>query len=142
MKKLLLASIVLSTFALSVTLVQISCSKSNAQQNRPSTPTDQLSKIIYFTDYGSPNVKVWTANYDGSNPVQVPIVLPANVIFDPTINTQMLKISPDGQTIFFSGFDTTQPTVKTSIYSCDASGNNVRLVVTSPTSSILFGEAY
>ena len=138
MKKLLLGSIVLSVFALSVTLVQMSCSKSQA------SPLDnpQLGKIVYFTEYASPTTRLWIANYDGTNATIVPLVLPTNVVFDPTVNTQTLRVSPNGQTIFFSAFNTTQPTLKTSIYSCDASGNNVRLVVTSTSSSVFLGQAY
>ena len=141
MKKLLLGSIVLSAFALSITLVQISCSKSDAQQNRTMAPTGQLNKIIYFTDYPGPNAKIWIANYDGTGATQIPVVLPTNVEYDQTVNTQTLRISPDGQTIFFSATDKTQPLFNASIYSCDASGNNVRLVVTS-TTAIFLGQAY
>ena len=142
MKKLLLGSIVLSTFALSVTLVQMSCSKLDAQQNRPLTPTEQLNKIIYFTEYESANPKIWIANYDGTGAIQVPLVLPANIKFDATVNYRTLRISPDGQTIFFAATDKTQPLFNSSIYSCERSGKNVKLVLTSPTGPVFFGQAY
>ena len=57
MKKLFLGTIVLSAFAFSIILVQMSCSKLEAQQNKPTSATGQLNKIVYFTAYGTPNAK-------------------------------------------------------------------------------------
>ena len=130
MKKLLMSAAVLLLFALSILILQISCSKSEAGP----TSVTQLNKIVYTVNWGTPNIQIWTANYDGSSPTQVPIVLPPNIKIDGNANYYSIKISPDGQTIFFSTYDASvSPTYSTAIYSCSITGANVTEVI--PTSA-------
>jgi len=138
MKKLLLGSIIMCIAAISISIFQISCSKVTANPIN----TTQTGKIIYFTEYPTTNAKLWIANYDGTNATLIPLTLPPNVVYDNSVNYQTLRISPDGQTIFFSARDITLPANKPAIYSCDISGNNVTLIVSSPLGGIYLGQAF
>ena len=138
MKKILLGSLILCIAAISISIFQISCSKVTAN---PLNVT-QTGKIIYFTEYYTVNAKMWIANYDGTNATQIPLTLPPNVVYDNSVNYQTLRISPDGQKIFFSARDNTLPVNKPAIYSCDISGNNVTLIVSSPLGGIYLGQAF
>lgn len=66
MKNLFKGAIVLALFAMAFALVQVSCSKSNAQPS--SQGLNQLNKIIYmkYLPNGGAGT-IWVANYDGSN---------------------------------------------------------------------------
>ena len=119
MKKLLMGSVILCLFSLSIVLNQTSCSKSEAQN---STLDGQLNKIIY-TNFDN---EIWISDYDGSNAVKVNLALPANVIFESSLPRMSVKMSPDGKKIFFSGTNTA--TTESGIYSSDISGNNVAIV--------------
>jgi hypothetical protein len=126
MKKLLMGSIVLTLFAMSIFLVQTSCSKSNAQVN---SSTNQVGKIVFLKGEGIYST-IWTANNDGTNQVLVPITLPVNVVMDASVSSKSLSVSPDGQKIFFTALDTTVSTARVlSIYSCDLNGSNFGVVV-------------
>lgn len=127
MKKLLMGTIVLCGFALSISLVQISCSKSDAQ-NRPAD-VPQQNKIIYLRDLAAGERQIWISNYDGSGAAPIPLSLPATVEFDRNVQTASLSVSPDGQTIFFTAVEDNGTTRRLNIYSCDMSGNNLTAVV-------------
>lgn len=96
MKNLLLGAIVLLIFSLSLLIIQSSCSKSEA---RPPSVLNQLDKLIYKTD----DRKLWICNYDGSNATQINLTLPSGVVVDWNYPRFSIKLSPDGQRIFFSG---------------------------------------
>jgi hypothetical protein len=123
MRKLLLGSIALCIFAISITLVQVSCSKSNAN------PLDQpqLGKIVYET-----GDKIWIANYDGTNANPIPIVLPTNIRLCFNTPATSLTTSPDGQTIFFSCTNTSYSNYTAELYSCSINGGNATLVIAIP----------
>lgn len=128
MKNLLLGAIILFLFSAAIVLVQTSCSKTTAQ-----TPTsqDQLNKIVYVTR----DARIWTANYDGTNATEIMIALPANIKVDMSLPNMSIKLSPDGQKLFFNAIDTASRNNSTtgifdkSIYSCDISGGNVAPVI-------------
>ena len=117
MKKLLMSAVILFLFSISVLIVQTSCSKSEAQQT-PDSAT-QIGKLIYVNFNG----EMWTSNYDGTNAVQIILALPPNVNLDLTTPRMSVKMSPDGQKIFFSGQNSV--TSETGFYSCDINGTNV-----------------
>jgi hypothetical protein len=120
MKKLLMGTIILFLFSISIVIVQTSCSKSEAQTGQPNQNSlNQLNKILYVNFNG----EVWTSNYDGTNATQVIIALPINVNLELSTPRFSVKLSPDGQKIFFSGSNSA--TNESGIYSCDISGNNV-----------------
>ena len=128
-----MGAVVLSTFAIALCLVQISCSKSDAQ----SRPTDisQIGKIIFLKNWGT-TAQIWTANYDGSNPTQVPITLPLNVNIDMNVTSFALSISPDGQKIFFTANNYSSATPTNEIYSCDINGANLVSIASGAVSRV------
>ena len=145
MKKLLMGAIVLSLFALSICLIQISCSKSNAQQNRP-TDNPQLNKIVFikFPNPSTNQIEIWTANFDGTNALQIPIAMPAGMGICATYGIAQVRTSPDGQTVFFAAASTgPSPAVWSAIYACNIDGSNVREVVAGTnTAHVLLGSSY
>jgi len=141
MKKILLGSIVLCLFAVSIVLVEVSCSKSKA------TPLEnsQINRIVYLKMPNSGNKEIWTANYDGSNAVQVPIALPPDVNISGELGTTQVRLSPDGQTVFFTGeLRNSSLEFYDQIYACDINGSNLRVAVSNPNNSghIKLGGAY
>jgi Tol biopolymer transport system component len=124
MKKLALASVVLFMFASSIVLVQISCSKINAQP----TSTQQLNKVLFSTvgDWTDPQHRseFWIMNYDGSNLTRIIPNLPAGVSINANGLNAQAALSPDGLKLFFRGIETASQ--QNGIYSCDISGNNVQ----------------
>jgi Tol biopolymer transport system component len=141
MKNLLFGTIVLIVFALAFALVQVSCSKSNAQT--PTSNLSQLDKIVFvkwnptITDLPT----IWTANADGTNAVQIPITLPAGTTISFDLYNLSVKLSPDGQKIFFGATDTTGGFHF--IYSCNIDGSNVTKICQGGTNEyVRLGGAY
>lgn len=139
MKNLLLGAILLFLFSISVVVIQTSCSKSNAQSP---TSQEQINKIIYITR----DRRIWTANYDGTNATTVNIALPPNILVDMQIPNMSVRLSPDGQKIFFNAIDTSSRDASTSgvfarsIYSCDISGSNAVPVIVQPPGQNMLDE--
>jgi hypothetical protein len=143
MKNLLLGSIILTLFAVSFSLIQISCSKTTAQTT--SLNLTQLDKVIYAKTSatgGGGNPQVWTANYDGTNAIQIPIALSPTTNIANDLNSFSLRLSPDGQKIFFMGYETSTTPYTAGLYSCNIDGSNVQIVVSSTTEIIKLGGAY
>ena len=138
MKKLLMGTACLSLFAIALTIIQMSCSKTTAQSS-PTSPT-QVSKILYTSQAGG-NYKLWTANYDGTNATQINIALPAGVTLDFGSSDFSIYLSPDGQKIFFFGGNPVSPGAN-SLYSCNIDGSNVLAVKTSSTELLHLYGAY
>lgn len=138
MKKLLQASIVLFLFSASIALVQVSCSKSHAQPTQ--VGLNLLNKILFTKKVLSPgnSIEIWVADYDGSNQRHIPITFPAGVELNTTNEKATPRMSPDGQTIFFVGMNTTNSTW--AIYSCGIAGGAAQEIITSPTQT--FFEIY
>lgn len=126
MKNLLKSTLYISVFALAGILFQISCS--NSDQNL-STNSNPVGKIIYLKQVSttspgggtSTNISLCTCNYDGSNETPINVLLPAGVQIATGYLESNVKISPDGQKIFFV---TENSAGYKSIYSSDISGNN------------------
>ena len=144
MKKLLMGAISLLIFASAVCILQVSCSKSNAQN----TPLDnsQLNKIIFLKmpNPATGQTEVWTSNLDGSNASQIPIVLPTGVVFCNVHGIASVKLSPDGQTIVFTAMGA-DPTTDfwSALYSCNIDGTNVRQIVPGAYAAhVVLGGAY
>ena len=138
MKKLLLGSITLLIFATSVLIIQVSCSKTVA---RPLDNITPIGKII-FTKYSS-DLQIWTANYDGTGASQVPIVLPADVEMSlDNLTNSLIRLSPDGQKIFFQAHETRKAGSFNSIYSCNVDGSNVAKIIDSDPAILKLGGAY
>jgi Tol biopolymer transport system component len=131
MKNFLKTSLYLVAFAFAGIIFQISCSNSeniNSVQN--------IGKLVYLKQLSGAPIEIWSANSDGSSQTQIPISLPANVEFSSINNNRAsVKISPDGQKIFFIGFNNT--TNISSIYSCDFDGNNLQEIISGGNSTVL-----
>ena len=143
MKNLFLGSIILLIFTISFSLVQISCSKTTAQNS--SQNVNQLNKVIYSKSGitgGGAEPQIWISNYDGTNATQVPIALSATTHIASDLNTFSIRLSPDGQKIFFMGYETSTTPYTITLYSCNIDGSNVQTVTSSNTEQIRFGGAY
>jgi len=127
MKKILLSTIVLTAFALSIFLFQISCKKEAKAQVQ--TVQNQQNKIIYVKWGQTPTI--CTANYDGSNEQQINIAIPANYQIE-----TLASISPDRKTIFFA--ISTANSTNEILYKCNIDGSNVALVSNNATDSISY----
>lgn len=144
MKKLLISAIILTLFAISLTLVQISCSKSGAEPGKNNAITaNQLNKVVFSKDLASGGCELWTVNYDGSNLSRIPVKMPADFYIENNNNANAVRLSPDGQTVFFVGnFTNITPGTRSSIYACNIDGSNFRLVVQGESQLMRLGGAY
>jgi hypothetical protein len=117
MKNFLRTSLYLTVFALAGILFQISCSADSNSTN--STPVGRL--IYYKHTNGTPYPLIYTSNYDGTNETLVNVTLPAGyIVSTDSMNLPQLRISPDGQMIFFIITDSTTR----KLYSCTITGAN------------------
>ena len=114
-------------FALTFPVIFLAGCKKNDTSPKPVitiTPPAQQNKIVYLDYLIGPNTyTLWTANYDGSGAQQVNIAMPAKV----KLGGGLPKISLDDKNIYFNGISTVDNV--SSIYSCDMTGNNVKLLV-------------
>ena len=126
MKKLLLSSACLLIFAISILLIQISCSKTDAQMR----PTDNttIGKIV-FGRIVAGQFEIWSANYDGSNASKIQIDLPQDVYLVSNVDSKGVKVSPDGQKLFFIAATTVNNYQRSSVYSCNLDGTNAQLII-------------
>jgi hypothetical protein len=144
MKKILLSTIILTSFALSLILVQISCKKEVIAQ--VTSNTTQQNKILFLKQFYAGSginydyAEIWTAGYDGSAPKKINITLPTNMV----IAMVEPKISPDGKTMFFDAVQTngTTQTGGWSIYACNIDGSNVHQVIPVTDKSYVISAAY
>lgn len=96
MKKLLMGSVALSCIAVSLTILQLSCSKSEAQNQTASVM--QINKLL-ISRY-VPTTTISIANYDGTNESIIPLNIPAGFTLFNDLWSQP-KLSPDGQKLFY-----------------------------------------
>jgi hypothetical protein len=115
MKKLLYSSIVLTVFSLSIILFQISC-----QEEAVAKETAVQNKFLY--SIAKSPWQYWIANTDGSNPVQIPISLPASL--NPAGSG---RLTPDGQTLIFPVWKT--GTDDYFVYSVSINGSNLKKII-------------
>jgi len=130
-----MSSVVLAAFSISMLFFQMSCKKDANAQTGGNTPA-QLNKLIYTKRLTSTTAEIWTSNYDGTNQAKVNITIPSGIML------ANARLSPDGQTIFFEGVNTS--TFLNDIYSCKIDGSNVQRIVDGSTTpqGILLGGAY
>jgi hypothetical protein len=169
MKRLLLGSVTLTLFAISVTVFQISCQKDAQAQTTtytlPPATTTTLGGVIIgnglsVTSNGTLSVnstgvsqqnkfifaksvsgvtEIWIANYDGTNAQRINIIVPTGLRIDGDRGPQ---ISPDRQRIFFLMGNFTTGT-SYSIYSCKLDGSDlIRVIDGTGTSFIIPGSVY
>lgn len=172
MKKILLGSIVLTIFSLSIILFQFSCQKEATAQTTPYTlptaTTSTLGGIIVGTGLSVTNNGVLSVTNSTGGLQQLNKIVyqkyytsgateiwTAN--YDGTGQTKLnitlstgltidedgsVKLSPDGQTVFFDVIEIAAPVYR-GIYSCKIDGTNVRQIVAPGTAeSAGIGGAY
>jgi hypothetical protein len=131
MKKLLMGSFVLMFFAISVSLVQMSCSKEAIAQGNTST---QLNKLLYIKSISNTTHEIWISNYDGTGQTKVNILLPAGIVFSVGLSP---KLSPDCKKLFFAAGPSypSDPGVSANadIYSCNIDGTSLTKVIARTT---------
>ena len=121
MKKLLMGTICLALFAITLSLVQISCSKTEAQNS--TSQVTSINKILY-KEVMPGMLRYSIANYDGSGIQHLNIPFPAGFVTSTTHNP---VLSPDGTKIFFEGRETAN--LNYGIYKCDTSGANFMRII-------------
>lgn len=136
MKKILLGTVFLTFFAISILLVQISCSKSTDQSTNTTT---QINKIV-FAQFSNPtSVSFRICNYDGSAVQHLNVPLPSgyNLL---TIHHPVL--SPDGTKLFFVAVNNASG--QRSIFTCDITGANITKIIDADAGSqeMQLGGAY
>lgn len=143
MKNLLRSTLYLTAFAFAGILFQISCSSDSVTANSTS-----IGKLIYYKQEsitlpgGGTGImsRIYTCNYDGTNETPINFTLPAGVNIDFSSGQSNIRLSPDGQKVFFITHDATD---SESIYSCDITGGIATEVIpTSGPSNIELGGAY
>jgi len=142
MKKILLSTIVLTAFALSICLFQLSCKKTANAQSSNTIAVSQQNKIIYL-NFTTTAAEIWTANSDGSNQQKLNVSLPTGVVVP---QDSGIKVSLDGKTIFFNAFTSNlggNPSdANAGIWVCNIDGSNAHLIVKSGSNGNSFGAAY
>lgn len=132
----------LAVFALAGIFFQISCS--NADDPSPAPSSTPVGKLVYYKRVASipfGTSPIFTCNYDGTGETQVNIVMPAGNYIGTNIEDLGVRMSPDGQKIFFVGVN--QATMFKTLYSCDLSGANLTPVISlTETGSYTLGGAY
>lgn len=87
----------------------------------------QLGKILFerYHDNSDNKIEYWTANYDGTNQVKIPITLPSGL----TIGGNGARLTPDGQYLIFAvnGANTNY------IYKCKLDGSGITKIVDNST---------
>ena len=145
MKNLLRSTLYLFVFAFAGILFQISCSSDSISPTTNSTP---LGKLVYYKQLASTlpgggtlyTASIFTCNYDGSNETPINITLPSGQAIKFSTGQANIRLSPDGQKVFFITEDALYADY---IYSCDVTGGTATEVIsTSPESNIELGGAY
>jgi hypothetical protein len=142
MKKLLLGSIVLSAFSVSVALFQISCNKtSNAQS---SNPTTTQNKFVYLleggvTGAGSDNGQIWIANLDGTGAQQINITMPYGYVTDGVGECAPI-VTSNGTTIIFQGYNSSLQ--QHALFSCGINGGSAIKIKDIPKGLAYLGNAF
>ena len=146
MKKIFYGSVVLCLFAISITLVEISCQKTMSQSSNPGTANGNGNFILYAktswakipvvtqTDSGTYTSYIsyyqseyYRSDLSGGNEIKIPIVVSDNLY----VGTGA-KLTIDGNTIVFNVY--TKPTASDQtpgecyVYACSLDGTNLKKV--------------
>ncbi|WP_158994305.1 hypothetical protein [Mucilaginibacter sp. L196] len=125
MKKLLLSSVILLTFAVSLLIFNLSCKKEAKAQS--SQPLAQQGKIFFIKSVSNEN-QLWTASYDGSNQQEINLALPTGTSVD-----GISSISPDKKTVFVAVANGSSD----DIYTCNIDGSNLRKIISDTGSNVI-----
>lgn len=128
MKKILLSSIILFLFSVSVVLFQISCKKEAvADVGVNGAGGSNLGVILFIktVQNDKPNLskELWTANYDGTNQKKINITVGTGKIIESGF------LSPDGKIVFVVFQEKlSNNDVEINTYSCLPDGSNLKRI--------------
>ncbi|TAE37624.1 MAG: hypothetical protein EAY66_05385 [Sphingobacteriales bacterium] len=129
MKKILLSSIILFLFSVSIVLFQISCKKEAVAEVVVSGTGGSNLGLILFKKIIKISVDVsetelWTSSYDGTNRKKIPVVTPNDIPAGTYLD--LAQLSPDGKTVFITY---SKYQVGSFIYSCALDGSNLKKII-------------
>ncbi|UAY51185.1 TolB-like translocation protein [Ferruginibacter albus] len=134
MKKLLMGAVVLFLFAVSISIIEISCQKSDAQP-APTTSTRTVLfakpaiKSIIGTDTTYLGANLFVCNIDGSNARQIPISLPSSrYILAANYLGYTACLTPNADSVVFNASSSNGGNA-VSIYTCALDGTGLREIV-------------
>lgn len=130
MKKILLSSIILFLFSVSIVLFQISCKKEAVAD----VAVGGADGKILFSKYTKtlPEIQeLWSINQDGTNLKKININLPIGFKYD----VEDLKLSQDSKKIFFKIYNE-------GIYSCSIDGGNLTKILEDKNAGIWLNGIY
>jgi hypothetical protein len=172
MRKIFLGSIVLTLFAITTSVIQVSCNRDVIAQNSsyvlPPATTSRLGGVIVggglsitsdgvlSTSGSSINKILYVVKQMSSTATTVYQMWIANydgsnkVRIGITLPRNIVvrddmnpRLSPDGKKIFFLAYNTDWITPRTSLWSCNIDGSNVSQIIVGDTNeNIIFGGAY
>lgn len=125
MKKILLSSAVLTIFAISIIIFQLSCKKTAEAQNGGTTSNSSAGIVLYDVRTDTKD-EIWKVNIDGTGNQKVNIVLPANVEFN-IGDGGNYRLTADAKKIVFNAENNI--TNKTQLYICNIDGSNLKLII-------------
>jgi hypothetical protein len=102
----------------------------------------QLNKIIYtkLNTSIAQRFEIWTSNYDGTNQTKLNVIMPTG--FQGPGDGEV-KLSPNGQKIFFTSLQTSNST--THIFACNIDGTSLTRIIdgsSAGTEGLFLGAAY
>jgi hypothetical protein len=102
----------------------------------------QLNKIIYtkLNTSIAQRFEIWTSNYDGSNQTKLNVIMPTG--FQGPGDGEV-KLSPNGQKIFFTSLQTSNST--SHIFACNIDGTSLTRIIdgsSAGTEGLFLGAAY
>jgi len=108
---------------------------SNGTLSVTTTSSGQLNKIIFtkLVDKGlsTERNEIWIANYDGTNQQKVNYTIPSGMSSIVGDYDQRVRISPNGQRVFFDLEEIANQ--KRHIYSCNLDGSNLTKIIDGST---------
>jgi hypothetical protein len=134
MKKILLSSIILFLFSVSIVLFQISCKKEAVADVAVSSAGGSNLGVILFGKRVQNNTKdeLWTANYDGTNQKKLEIPIPAARRLDNAY------LSPDGKLVVLDTYEIPNENISHT-YTCSIDGSNFKEILSSANQGDVFG---
>jgi Tol biopolymer transport system component len=142
MKKILLSSIILFLFSVSIVLFQISCKKEAVADVAVSSAGGSNLGVILFiktVQNDKPNLskELWTANYDGTNQKKINITVGTGKIIESGF------LSPDGKIVFVAFQEKlSNNDIVINTYSCSPDGNNLTRILGDDNKNVFVCNVY
>ena len=170
MRKIFLGSIVLTLFAITTSVIQVSCNRDVIAQNSsyvlPPATTSRLGGVIVGGGLSISSDGVLSTSGNSINKILYVIKQTSggNLSYEMwlanydgsnknrvniTLPRKIVvkddmspRLSPDGKKIFFLAYDNDWMIPKPHLWSCNIDGSNVNQIITGDGGSVIFGGAY